>query len=181
MAPKVKKPKAEYANAGEEFVLSKIDLFTKNVVKDNFHTDRLARNVEDMEDDLEDETRLQAREFCLRKLDEWEVKIAPIRDSATDHYDASSNDEKKFLRSLRAKTAPLAEAVDAQGNRHAGVPSTYNLSDEDLRFIHADMRARVEAIEYELMRREFEPEKIVYEFLSERYAPRVREEYTQEY
>ena len=43
------------------------------------------------------------------------------------------------------------------------------------------MKARVLAIEYELMRREFEPEKIVYDFLAERYALRRREGYTQEY
>jgi hypothetical protein len=181
MPPKVKKPKVEYSNAGEEFLFSKLDLFVKNVVKDNFHTTRLETNVEDLEDDLEDETRLQIRDLCLKKLEEWEDKIASVRENTTTHYDASTETEKSFLRSLSAKTAQLAEAIDREGNHHAGIPPTYQKSEEDLRFLLADMKARVEAIEYELVRREFEPEKIVYDFFAERYAPRRREGYTQEY
>jgi hypothetical protein len=181
MPPKVKKPKVEYSNAGEEFLFSKLDLFVKNVIKDNFHTTRLETNVEDLEDDLEHDTRTQVRELCVKKLEDWETKISTIRENTTTHYDASSDREKDFLRSLSAKTPQLAEAIDREGNHHAGVLPTYQKSEEDLRFLLADMKARVEAIEYELVRREFEPEKIVYEFFVERYAPRRREGYTQEY
>ena len=39
----------------------------------------------------------------------------------------------------------------------------------------ADMKARVEAIEYEIERRKFEPEKIVYEFIGNRFKPAHRE------
>ena len=55
------------------------------------------------------------------------------------------------------------------------------MTEEDLRFLLGDMKARVEAIEYELMRREFEPEKIVYDFFISRYANRRREGYTQDF
>jgi hypothetical protein len=181
MPPKTKKAKMEFKNAGEEFVFSKLDLFVKNVIKDNFHTNRLATNVEDLEDDLEMEARAEIREVCERKLAEWEAKIEAIRNSTTTHYDASSDAEKAFLRSLSAKTVQLAEVVDDRGNHHAGVPPTYQRTEEDLRFLLADMKARVEAIEYELLRREFEPEKIVYEFLAERYTIRRREGYTQDF
>ena len=178
---KVKKPKVEYSNQGEEFIYSKLDLFVKNVVKDNFHTNRLETNVQDLEDDLEDDTRAEIRAICEKKLAEWEGKIEEIRDRTNTHYKSSSDEEKRFFRSLSTKTPQLAEVVDNKGIQHPGVPPSYKLKEEDLMFILADMKARVEAVEYELLRREFEPEKIVYEFFVERYAPRRREGYTQEY
>lgn len=181
MPPKVKKPKAEYTNAGEEFLFTKLDLFVKNVVRDNFHTGRLETNVEDLEDELEETTKEQIREVCLKKLREYETKMDPIRETTTTHYDSSSEREKSFLRSLSSKTAQLAEAVDGNGNVLAGAYPTYHLNEDDLRILLNDMKARVEAIEYELARREFEPEKIVYEFFTRRYASRRREGYTQEY
>ena len=181
MPPKAKKQKVEYSNAAEEFLFSKLDLFAKNVVKDNFQTTRLESNVECLEEDLEDEVRLQIRNICMKKLDEWKEKIEEVRDRTATHYQASSEEEKTFLRSLSARTAQLAETVDNHGNHHAGVAPTYQLDEEELRFILADMKARVEAIEYELLRREFEPERIVHDFFVNRYAPRRLEGYTQEF
>jgi len=69
--------------------------------------------------------------------------------------------------------------VDEAGRLHAGQPPHYNLSEEELRFLLADMRARVEAIEFELERRSFEPDKIVLEFIGNRFHERVRDSYSQ--
>ena len=44
-----------------------------------------------------------------------------------------------------------------------------------------DMKARVEAIEYEIERRKFEPEKIVYDYIYNRFKPVAREGYSQQY
>jgi hypothetical protein len=180
MPQKAKKTKTEYKNSGDEFLFSKMDLFTKNVIKDNFHTSRLETNVEDLEEDLEMQTRGEIRDICEKKLVEWDEKIEKTREKITDHYNASSENEKNFLRSLSVKTVQLAEVYN-QGNIHPGIPPNYNMTEEDLRFLLGDMKARVEAIEYELMRREFEPEKIVYDFFISRYANRRREGYTQDF
>jgi hypothetical protein len=180
MTSKSKKAKMEYKNAGEEFLYSKMDLFIKNVLKDNFHTSKLESNVEDLEEDLEIETRIQIRDICQKKIDEWEEKIEEIREKTTTHYDASSDKEKDFLRSLSAKTVQLAEVYE-QGNHHAGIPPTYNLTENDLQFLLNDMNARVRAIEYEILRRQFEPEKIVYDYFITRYANRRRDGYTQDF
>ena len=75
----------------------------------------------------------------------------------------------------------VAEVKDEQGRQHAGQPPHYNLTDDDLLFMLADMKARVEAIEYEIERRKFEPEKIVYEFIGNRFKPSVRKSYSQQY
>ena len=166
-------------SGGEEFIFSKFDLFVKNVIKDNFHTTRLETNVEDLEEGLEEETKSQVRELCLKKLEEWENKISLTREHTTKHYDVSSQMEREFLRSLSAKTPQAVGANEREGGSNFSGP-TYHKNEEELKWLLADTKARVEAIEYELVRREFEPEKIVYEFFVERYAIRRREGYTQE-
>ena len=80
---------------------------------------------------------------------------------------------RDFLRSLSVKKPQAAGAYE-------GGVLIYEKSEEVLKWLLADTKARVEAIEYELVRREFEPETIVYEFFVERYASRRRVGYTQE-
>lgn len=104
-----------------------------------------------------------------------------LQEKTFQHYDASSAQEKLWLKSL-SRSTQVAEVVDLEGGRiTAGVPPSYNYDDEDLQFLLADMKSRVEAIEYEIERRLFEPEKIVFEFIGKRFKPVVREGYSQEH
>ena len=130
-------------------------------------------NVALLEEDFEENTRAQVCEQCLKKLEEWQTKILSIRQKTTTHYDASSQSEREFLRSLSAK---IPQAAGANGGRVL----IDDKNEEELKLILSNTKARVEAIEYELVRREFEPEKIVYDFFVERYASHPREGYTQE-
>ncbi len=168
---KVKRAREDFENEGEAFLLTNFNLFKKSVLKSNFLTTGMEANVVLLEDDLEPDTKAQVREVCQKKLEEWENRVSLIREHTTTHYDASSQVERDFLRSLSVKIP--------QGANEGGV-LIYEKSEEVLKWLLADTKARVEAIEYELVRREFEPEKIVYEFFVERYASRRREGYTQE-
>jgi hypothetical protein len=71
--------------------------------------------------------------------------------------------------------------MDEKGNRHAGQIQTYKNSDDELNFQLEDMRAKYNAIEYELERRKFEPQKIVFDFIGKRFKPVERTGYSQEY
>ncbi len=75
MPVKVKKARGEYSNQGEEFKFFKLDLFVKNVIKDNFHTTRLETNVEDLMEDLEQDTKAQVRE----KVGGWGKQDFPYK------------------------------------------------------------------------------------------------------
>lgn len=162
MPSKVKKTKMEFKNVGEEFVFSKLELSTKNIKQENFYTNCLETYVEDLEDNLEMETKPVVRDICEKNLTAWERKVEEVRSRINTHYDTSSESEKAFLHSLSAKRTQLAETVDREGNHHyPGFPPTYLMTEEDLRSLLADMKTRVQAIEHELLLREFE--KVVYE------------------
>ena len=170
-----------------------MDLFKKAIIKSNGETVYLESAVALLEDDMDtdEEPNLSAKvsQLCFEELDNWKkrkmirdeksITIQELEDKTFQHYDASSDQEKHWLKALRKVNHQIAEYTDDQGRLHAGQPPAYNLSDEDLLFMLGDMKARVEAIEYEIERRTFEPEKIVYEFIGNRFKPVARLTYTQ--
>lgn len=189
-----KKQKIDYGNAESNWLMSKMDIFKKAVIKSHGNTDKLEDTIQLLEDDInneDEELSVKVSQLCEEKLSDWEQKKL-IREASsitmeelwllnTAHYDASSTEEKLWLKSLSVVNRGISEHTDNQGNLHAGIPASYNLSDDDLQFMLNDMKRRVDAIEYEIERRKFLPEKIVYEFIRERFKPVVRRNYSQNY
>ena len=75
--------------------------------------------------------------------------------------------------SLKQKTQGYPETISADGVVTAGVPVEYQRTDEDLSLVRDLYMARIEAIERELHRRQFETEEIVLTFLADRFQDRT--------
>ena len=60
--------------------------------------------VMELEERLNPDSKAQVRELCLKNLEEWQTSIFFNREKTTPHYDASSQGEREFLRSISAKT-----------------------------------------------------------------------------
>ena len=71
--------------------------------------------------------------------------------------------------------------MDEKGNRHAGQVQNYQISDENLIVQLEDLKARYMAIEYEIERRNFEPRKIVLDFIGTYFKPVERNGFSQGY
>lgn len=95
-----------------------------------------------------------------------------------NQFDTCEPDEQTWLRSLSHKNPGLAEVVDTCGRRIASQPPYYNFSEEDLLFKLMNAKARVDAIEYEIERRVEEPERVVLEFIADRFKPALRRTYS---
>ena len=184
MAPKAnsKRNRSEVKKP-DEYLDSKMDILTKAVERDYYDPElpTLKSTIGLIEDDIEDDIKEGIRSVCLERLDKLENAAASIREASRNNYNASSEEEKAFWRSLSKKRPGLAERVDSNGTVYAGIPSEWQRSDEDLLFLLADMKARVQAVEYEIRRRSDLAEKMVYEFLVERFKRKREQGYTQEY
>ena len=96
------------------------------------------------------------------------------------HYDKCDKEGKKWFKNLKEKTTPVAEVTDNKGNL-AGQVQTFKISDDELNYQLEDLKARYMAIEYEIERRKYESQKIVYDFIGKRFKPVERTGFSQEY
>ena len=191
---KDKKAKLEYGSSERNWLNSKMDLFKKAVIKSHGETVYLESAValleEDMDTDEEPNLSAKVSQLCYEEIENWKkrkiirdeksITIQELEDKTFEHYDKfASDEEKRWLKNLGKVNPQIAEHTDNQGRLHAGQPPAYNLSDDDLLSMLVNMKARVEAIEYEIERRVFEPKKIVYEFIGNRFKPVARLTYTQ--
>ena len=113
----------------------------------------------------------EIRTICKAKIEEWNDEHKDLREEVAMNYEASTREEQKFCRDLREKTPSLCETV-VGGVRTPAQPATYHLTDDDLHFLLADQKNRIKAIEYEILRREFEKDKTIYAHIYKTLAPK---------
>ncbi len=164
----------------ENFLESKMDIFTKSIAKDGLKPEpTLNAILELLEDDMDDDFKSQLKTICIKKLEENEKKISSLKTSTTTHYHTCSVGEKRWYEHLSSRSPQLAEVKDSHGNVCPAHPSSYILNDDDLEFLYLDMNARVTAIQYEKARRAQEAENITFKYIAKKYEPVVLESYTQ--
>ena len=100
--------------------------------------------------------------YCKSEIDVMERSVSVAREERILHFESSSAEEKHFLKNLSTRNKGKSEYTDVNGILHAGIPSDFIVSNDDLSFLFHDMKARCDAIQYEILRRESLPRKIIY-------------------
>ena len=76
-------------------------------------------------------------------------------------YPEGSSEEKLVLKNLSIRDKGKGEYRGGNGILHADIPSDFVVSNNVLSFMLIDMKARCDAIEYEILRRQNLPRKII--------------------
>ena len=76
-------------------------------------------------------------------------------------FPEGSAEENLVLKNLSIRNKGKREYRNGNDIIHAGIPSDFVMSNNDLSFIWIDMKARCDAIEYDILRRQNLPRKII--------------------
>jgi hypothetical protein len=110
--------------------------------------------------------------------------LEPLAEVVKEDTLSASEEEKAFFRSLGRKIEGVPESMSSSGVPIAGTPADYQNSVATLEMMKTAMLKRVNALDYEIKRREMEPEYDVTEWLIENFTPakiNLKKSYTQEY
>jgi hypothetical protein len=148
--------------------ISKQTLFRVTRNARELNPDNLHQTIEDLNDFLSD----------MRSV------LEPLAETVREDTLDASDEEKGFYRSLPHKITGVPESMSSSGVPIAGTPTDYQNSVAALELMEVAMLKRVNAIRYEIKRREMEPAYDVTEWLLDSFTPariQLNKSYTQEH
>jgi hypothetical protein len=158
--PEIKMKKARVEDARNKVAVH-LPAYKSAVIADAYRTTKLQEFMNFTEGDLDETQKADVREFCLEELKRLKTVEKPLKMKTDEYFETLTTDEERaFFRDLKTKVR-----VEHTGERFFAHPT------DSLKDLKQKLLGKIDAIDYELLRREHLPEQIVLEFIAERYEP----------
>jgi hypothetical protein len=147
----------------EKWLFGQMPLFQKAVLADDMRTDQLKTQIDYWEGDINDKDpnfSEKISNLCARSIENWQDKPVAYEEQCVT------------IRELYAKTIVSFDVIAEDWKSVIKTLKPKDLSDSDLAQKYRDYAMVTEAIKYEMEHREFEPSRIAFKYIRDRFNPK---------